>query len=125
MLTFLKKLGQILANADGIAAGIGPFIKPFLGSGEAAKYVGTAVNDLTQIAGVVTTVEAIIQTPGSGATKLAAAVPLVQQIITSSELVAGKKVANNDLFVKACQEFTQATVDLLNSIHPDEAKHAA
>lgn len=123
-MTFLKKLGQILAEAVALAAGLGPIIKPFLGSGKAGQIATTAINDLTQIGQIVTTVEAVVQTPGSGAQKLAAAVPLVKSIIQSSELVVGKKIANEALFEQACTEYTQATVDLLNSIHPDEVKTA-
>jgi len=124
MVSFLKKLGKILANAAAIAVGIGPVIQPFLGSGKAASIAGTVTNDLTQVAQIVTTVEAVIQTPGSGAAKLAAAVPLVKGIIQSSELVIGKKVANEALFEQACTEYTQATVDLLNSLHPDGVQTA-
>lgn len=115
-MTFLKKLGQILAKAVAIAVGIGPVVLPFLGSGKASTAVTTGVNDLVQISGIVTTVEAVLQTPGSGAAKLAAAVPLVKGIIQSSELVVGKKIANEALFEQACTEYTQATVDLLNSL---------
>ena len=125
MLTFLKKLGTILVQVAGAASGIGPILGPFFGSKGGA--VETGVNDLTKVASVIVSVETIFGTlpPGTtGAQKLAAALPLVAQIIKTSELVSGKKIANDELFTKAIQEYTQATVDLLNAIHPDEAAHA-
>lgn len=121
-MTFLKKLGQILAKGLAIAVGVGPLIVPFLGSGKSAQVAGTVVNDLTAIGQRVLEIETAIQTPGSGAQKLQAAIPLVTNIIKTSELVSGKKIANEELFNKACIGYTQATVDLLNSLHEDAAK---
>lgn len=125
-MTFLKKLGILLVNAAGIAAGVGPIILPFLGSGKAAQVGTTAVNDLTAIGSIVVQIETAFAGLGnaSGADKLKAALPLVGNIIKTSELVAGKKIANEALFTQAIQEYTQATVDLLNAIHPDEVQKA-
>lgn len=125
-MTFLKKLGVILVNLAGIAAGVGPIIAPFLGSGKSASVVGTAVNDLTAIGSVVVQIETAFATLGNakGADKLKAAIPLVGNIIKTSELVVGKKIANDALFTQAVQEYTQATVDLLNSLHADGAQQA-
>lgn len=116
--TFLSKLGKGLAEGLAIAAGVGPLIAPFLGS-KAGADVTTGVNDLTAIGQVVTTAEALIQGTGTGAQKLAAASPLVAQIISTSELVAGKKIQNEALFTKACQEITGGVADLLNSLSAD------
>lgn len=126
-MTFLKKLGQVLLNVVGVAAGIGPIITPLLGSGKSAQTAGTVVNDLTQIGSIVTQIEtAFAAIPNStGAQKLQAAIPLVSNIIKTSELVVGKKIANEALFTQACQEYTQATVDLLNSIDQSEVKTGA
>lgn len=125
-MTFLKKLGTILVNVAGVAAGIGPIITPFLGSGKVTTTASTVVNDLTAIGSIIVQIEtAFAAVPGStGAQKIQAAIPLVGNIIKTSELVVGKKIANEALFTTAIQEYTQATVDLLNSIHPDEAKPA-
>lgn len=125
-MTFLKKLGVILVNLAGIAAGIGPIIFPFLGSGKAAAVAGTAVNDLTAIGSVIVQIEAAFAALGNakGADKLKAAIPLVGNIIKTSELVIGKKIANEAMFTLAVQEYTQATVDLLNSLHADGAQQA-
>lgn len=116
--TFLKKLGTILVNVAGVAVGVGPIIQPFLGSGKVAAGATTVVNDLTAIGSTIVQIEtAFAAVPGStGAQKLQAAIPLVGNIIKTSELVVGKKIANEALFTQAIQEYTQATVDLLNSI---------
>lgn len=125
-MTFLKKLGTILVNLAGIAAGVGPIILPFLGSGKASQVASTAVNDLTAVGQTIVQIEtAFAAIPGAtGPQKLAAAIPLVGNIIKTSELVSGKKIANEALFTQAVQEYTQATVDLLNSIDHNEAKTA-
>lgn len=125
MLTFLKKLGQILVQVAGVATGIGPILLPFLGSGKAGGVVATATNDLTQIAQLVVAIEtAFAAVPGStGQQKLAALVPLVANIISTSQVVAGKKLQNPELFTKGCAEVAQGMVDVLNAIHPDEAAH--
>ena len=123
-MTFLKKLGQVLLKIVGIAAGVGPIITPFLGSGEASKVVTAGVNDLTAIGQVVVQIEtAFAAIPNAtGAQKLQAAIPLVGNIIKTSELVINKKIANEALFTQAIQEYAQATVDLLNSLHEDGVK---
>lgn len=124
MLTFLKKLGAFLAKAVAIELGLGPLIAPFLGSGKAGQMATTMVNDLTAMGQRVLEIETAVQTPGSGAQKLAMVIPLIANIVKTSEMVSGHKVANDALFATACQEYAQATVDLLNSLHPDGAKTA-
>ena len=123
-MTFLKKLGTFLAQAVALATGMGPLILPFLGQGRSAEIPGMVVNDLTQIAQIVTGVEAIYQAPGSGADKLKAATPLVLQILRSSQVFAGKKIADEALAEKGAGEVVQGIVDFMNAIHPDEAKQA-
>lgn len=125
-MTFLKKLGQILLKVSGVALGIYPIVQPLLGSGKASQTAGTVVNDLSQVGAVIVQIEtAFAAIPGStGAQKLQAAIPLVANIIKTSELVVGKKIANEELFTQAVTEYAQATVDLLNAIDQGEAKTA-
>ena len=123
-MTFLKKLGQVLAKSLTIAGevtGLFPFIQPLLGSGKAAQVTGTVVNDFNAMLQQVTTIETALQGK-PGTEKLTAAIPLISNVIKTSEAVAGKKIANEALFTQACQEFTQATVDLINSIDQSEVK---
>lgn len=125
-MTFLKRLGQILLQVAGVATGIFPLIQPLLGSGKAATITGAAVNDFTQISAVIVQLEtAFAAVPNStGAQKLQAAIPLVANIIKTSEVVSGKKIANEALFTQGVTEVAQGVVDILNSIDAGEAKHA-
>lgn len=78
--------------------------------------VPTVINDLTSIASVVVQAEALLQGPGNGASKLAAAAPLVTTIIKTSELVSGHKIANESLFIQGCTNLTSAVAQILNSL---------
>jgi hypothetical protein len=60
--------------------------------------------------------EALLQAPGGGAAKLAAATPLVATIIKGSELVSGHKIANETLFIQGCTDLTSAVAEILNSL---------
>ena len=124
-MTFLKKLGSILAKGLAMATGIWPIVQGFFGSNtQINEYVPKVINDLTQIAGIVVQVEAVLQTPGSGAAKLAAATPLVANVVRTSELISGKKIANDTLFIQGCEKITDGMADILNSLHPDAAQTA-
>jgi hypothetical protein len=116
-MTFLKKLGSALAQGIALATGMWPLVSKFFGAGTAASQTAnTVVNDLTAIGQVVVQAEAMFQGTGTGATKLAAAAPLVANVIKTSELVSGHKIANETLFTQACQEITSSVADLLNSL---------
>lgn len=116
-MTFLKKLGSVLAQGIALATGVWPLVSRFFGAGTAAANVATTVvNDLTQIGQVVVQAETMFQGAGTGPQKLAAATPLVANVIKTSELVSGHKIANEAGFTKACQEITSAVADLLNSL---------
>lgn len=123
-VSFLKKLGQFLAKAVAIALGVGPIVAPFFGSSKVGQVAATALNDFTAIGQQVLQVEAVIQTPGSGPQKLLAAVPLVAGIVKTSELVSGKKIADEAKFTDGCTDLVNGMVKILNSIHADEAKTA-
>jgi len=128
-MTFLQKLGKFLATGIKIAAeiaGVAPLVAPLLGSAapKVEQGVSTAVNDLTQIGQVVVQAEALIQTPGSGASKLAGASPLVQQIIQTSQLLDGKKIGNPTLFAQGCSKITSGVADCLNSLDEGAVKQA-
>jgi len=119
-VSFLKKLGLALFNfvkSDVPAIGaVSSLLIPFLGSGsKAAAVVTTGVNDLTAIGQQVLTIETALNGK-VGTDKLAAAIPLVGNIVKTSELVSGKKIKDEALFTKAVEGFTQSTVDLLNSL---------
>jgi hypothetical protein len=114
-LSFLSKLGQVLAKAAGIATGIAPVLtvmSPF----------GPAIGELQAIATVIANTEAIRQAIGlPGTQALKAATPLVAQEILKSALVAGKKIENETLFMQGSQKIADGMVDILDSIHEDAA----
>jgi hypothetical protein len=116
-VTFLSKLGKALAEGVAIATGIWPLVSPFFGSAsKVASTVPIVLNDLTSIGQIVVQAEALIQSPGSGAQKLAAATPLVVNIVKTSELVSGHKIANETLFIQGCADLTSAVAKILNSL---------
>jgi len=118
VVTFLKKAGTLLVNAVSVVELGYPILGrliPKAGQGIAA----TVVNDLEQFAGVVTTVEQISASLPAGLTgeqKFVAALPGIAQAAAASSVMVGKKIANQALFQKACSEYAQATVDMLNSL---------
>lgn len=122
-MTFLKKLGSILSTVTGLFLGFAPVIqKQYPQTG---GVIDTVSKDLSEIGMVVVNIEAIGQLKGlTGPDKAKAAGPLVAQIILNSTLVAGKKIANPDLFNQACAEIAGGVADVLNSLHEDAAKDA-
>lgn len=126
MITFLSKLGSLLAKGLAVFTGIWPIVAPYFGSSTKVQQgVTTVVNDLTAVAQVVVQAEAMIQTPGSGAQKLAAAAPLVANIIKTSELVSGHQIANQKLFIQGCTDLTSAVAEILNSLSPNSVNTAS
>jgi hypothetical protein len=122
-LSFLAKIGQVLATVGATALGIGPLVAPLFGSraGAVAQGITVGVNDLTAIGTVIVQIETALQGK-TGADKFAAAVALVGPIITTSQLVSGKKIADAALFQKGVNEVTQGLVDVLNALHADSVK---
>lgn len=124
-MTFLKKLGLFLLNFAKVEVPeigmVASLVSPLLGTSKVGKLVQTAVSDLTLMGTQVVTIETALSGK-TGTDKLAAVVPLIGNVIRTSELVAGRKIQHEELFTKAVQGYAQATVDLLNSIHPDEVK---
>ena len=113
----MKKLGQVLAQGIAIATGVWPLVSNLFGSSSKAQsVVPQIINDLTSIGQIVVQTEALILTPGSGATKLASATPLVVNIVKTSELVSGHKIKNEALFIQGCTDLTSAVAEILNSL---------
>jgi len=120
-MSFLKKLGIVLAGVASTALGIGPIVAPLLGGGnKAAGVVGAVTNDLTSIGSVIAQVETIFAGQDNvGPQKLSAAVALVGPIIRTSQLVSGKKIADEAKLKSGIAGVTQGIVDVLNSLHED------
>lgn len=119
-MTFLKKLGQILATVASTALGIGPLVAPLFGAkgSQVAGEISTVVNDLTAVGGVIVQVETIgaSMTGMTGPQKLQAATALVKPILLTSQLISGKHIADAALLDKAVTEITQGVVDMLNAV---------
>jgi len=82
------------------------------------------LDKLSQIWSLVKTAEVMIgkvMGPGSGPQKAAAIAPSVAQIVMSSEIVAGKRIAPDKLalFNQKCQELGGIVADIGNCLVPD------
>lgn len=113
-VSFLKKIGAAIVKAEPIAVEVGSMAASFLPGG---SLVGTIVGDISRMSNQAITVEAALQGK-PGTEKLEALIPLIGQIVMTSEGVVGKEVADNDMFKRALVGYAQATVDMLNSLHP-------
>lgn len=116
-MTFLSKVGKFLSQGILALTGLSPLFSQWFGA-KASATVTTITNDLTAIGGVVTNAEALLG-PDTGAAKLEAAAPLVANIVKTSELVSGHKIANQALFIQGCTDLTHAVAEILNSLSPD------
>src|SRR5574338_528637 len=123
-MSFLKKLGQVLATGVGLVTGFMPVVQPLLGRNNKLEQVATKITDtLTLVGSAVVTVETIFaNAANSGAQKLAAAVSLIGPLIRTSELVAGKEIADENLFQKGVNGIAQGVVDILNSLKASGVK---
>ena len=118
-MTFLKKLGAILAKGAAVLTGISPFFPQY--EGQTAK----ARDILDEILDTVVKVEAFsaaLAQPVPGPEKLKAASPIVAQLILKSNLLTNKKISNPTLFQEGVAKVTNGMVDILNSIDPNEVK---
>jgi len=124
-MSFLKKLGLVLASVASTAIGVGPLVTPLLGGGnKAAGMVGSITNDLTSIGSVIAQVETIFAgQDGMSDQKFKAAVALVGPIIRTSQLVSGKKIADEAKLKDGIGRVTQGIVDVLNSLHADSVSN--
>jgi hypothetical protein len=116
-IPFLKKAGQLLVNTVSMVELGYPVLGKFLPK-KVEGVADVAIADLEELSGVVTNVEAVAQALPTGLTgeqKFKAALPGITRAVAASSVMAGKKIADQVLFQKACSEYAQATVDMLNS----------
>jgi hypothetical protein len=121
VMTFLKKAGTLLVNAVSVIELGYPVLGKLLPPA-AQGVANVVVTDLEQMSSVVTAVEAVGAALPAGLTgeqKFAAALPGITRAVAQSSLLAGKKIKDQALFQKACAEYAQATVDMLNSVDAD------
>lgn len=122
-MSFLKKLGQVVAQIGALALGIGPLVSPLFGSkgDQVGGQIQTVSNDLTLIAQVVVQIETALAGQG-GADKRKAAIALIGPIIKTSQMVSGKKIADPVLLEQGIGMITDGVVAVLNSIHEESVK---
>lgn len=122
-MSFLKKLGQVVAQVGAMALGIGPLVSPLFGSkgDQIGGQIQTVSNDLTLIAQVIVQIETALQGQ-AGADKRKAAVALIGPIVRTSQIVSGKKIANAALLETGIGQITDGVVAVLNSIHEESVK---
>lgn len=122
-MSFLKKLGMVIAQVGALALGIGPLVSPLFGSkgDQVGGQIQTISNDLTLIAQVVIQIETALQGQ-DGADKRRAAIALIGPIIRTSQIVSGKKIANAALLETGIGQITDGVVAVLNSIHEESVK---
>jgi hypothetical protein len=122
-MKFLSKLGAIISKVNpvlGIASGIVAGFLPQDKRGKVENVTATISNDLSVLAGVITSVEGVGQALGiKGPDKLKAAAPLVAQAILSTALLSRHKIANEALFQQAATKIADGMADLLNSLDAD------
>jgi hypothetical protein len=112
-MSWLKKVGQILAKGFGLAKELSPIVAAVVPG------AGMVISDIGLIGNIIVSIEAAFSTLPAGTTgadKLRAAVPLVAQIVEASQLVSGKKIADPVKFTAAITEITSGFADLLNSL---------
>ena len=115
-MNFLKKIGKALASISGAVMGFSPLVQSIFPPSSGA--ISTVSGELTQVASVITTVEAIGESLAlQGVQKLTAAGPLVAQVIIQSSMMVGKKIADQAKFSAACRGIASNMADLLNSLH--------
>ena len=118
MLSFLKQLGiDIVKGAAGLA-GLLPLFQKVVPAGVAAV-VTTASTDLSEIAGIIVSIEAAgaTLTPNmTGAQKLAAVTPLVLQAIYKSDLLNGKEIADLTVVTAGAEQIASGVVNILNGL---------
>jgi len=114
-MSFLKKLGGALLKGLSIVSGVTPYLPASV-----QPAVTLVTSELTAMAQVVAQMEAVGQALNlAGPQKLIAAAPGIEQIILTSSLMVGKKVADETKFKAAVNGLASNMADLLNSLHAD------
>lgn len=123
-MTFLKKLGLIIAKVGVAALGFGDLLKQYVPG--TSGVVNVFEDTFLKVAAIVVSVEAaaasLTDVTLTGAQKLAMATTQVADAIINSALVAGKKIALPELFKQGCAKIASGVCDVLNSLHPDSVK---
>lgn len=117
-MNFLKSFGLVLAKVIGAVSGITPIVASLLP--EAQKVTTTKFLDkFDQAAQQILTVEAAFTAAygeaKTGAQKLQAGQALIAPIIQGLDVLAGKKLINQTLYVDGIKDITNGIAKVLNA----------
>lgn len=128
-LSWLKKAGLAIAQGalkdipfGGLISSVIDQVKDH--GGTLGRLVTDAPQAFRQIAESIVRIEAIRSNgqPLSGPDKLKNVLNEAVPLIRASELVAGKEIADEALFVSGCSSIVDGVVDVLNSLKADSIK---
>ena len=114
-MRFLKKIGLAILRGVGVVAQYAPYalaqIPPNTGiqAFDLSLGIGNIIIEIEAAIGAISAPDA-----KSGEQKLAAATPLVAQVILRSALMAGSKF-DRELFMQGCRKITSGFADVVNS----------
>lgn len=117
-MSFLKKLGQIIATGLKVVNNVSGFIPYIPGlPAQVGSIVTEVKSDLGAMASAIVGAEVIgnaLALPGTD--KLRAAVPGVEQVILASEVMRHRKIKDEAKFKAAVAGLASNMADLLNSL---------
>lgn len=116
-MTWLKKIGSVIVKAAELAGLFQPLITGVVSNPQGQQYIRAVSDDLTKIAGAVTTAETMGQALSlPGTQKLQAATPLVVQILLDADFITGQHIDNQTLFQQGAGKIADGMADVLNSL---------
>lgn len=118
-MNFFQKIADALGKVLQIA-GVASGLLQFLPQKQAAVAT-VATNDLTAVGSILLMIQTALSS-ATGADKLKAALPLVVNIVKTSELVSGHPIADEARFTLGAQEILQGVYDVMNSLKSDNVK---
>jgi hypothetical protein len=117
-LSVIEKVLADIGKGIEIFEGIEPIVYPVLPQG--AQGTATQVtDDLASIGKAVTDATAVTAAivPGATAASISqAAIPLVNQVLATSELISGKTITNSAAYATAVEQLTNAIIGLLSAV---------
>lgn len=119
--SILKKIGQVMTAVVTGSQVLGPIINQTVPASVQPTVVKVEdkLNDIFKAIFTVETVANTLTDPAAktGAQKLAMLIPLVQDIVASSQLVTGKSVGDPQLFTEGVKEVAEGAVKIINALH--------
>lgn len=107
-LSVLGKIGKAVFVGVRAASPLLPFLR-----------VGGAFGKIAALVGIAERVGDVVSGPGTGAKKAEALLPLSADVIAASEIVAGREILNQTLFLQGVLKIQDGTHDVLKSLKAD------